>query len=165
MKRNDMGQSRKRSAGLLMFRRQWDRTEVFLVHPGGPLWANKNEGAWTIPKGEYDEDEEPMAAAQREFQEETGFASSGPFLSLGSVRQKSGKTVTAWAFEGDCAASDLVSNVCEVEWPPRSGKQLVIPEVDRGDWFELPVARRFIRIEQIEFLESLKRQLTLLEEE
>jgi predicted NUDIX family NTP pyrophosphohydrolase len=148
-----------------MFRRQVGRIEVFLVHPGGPFWASKNEGVWTIPKGEYADHEEPLAAARREFHEETGFASSGTMLALGSVRQKSGKTVTAWAFEGDCAPLDLVSNLCEVEWPPRSGKTLVIPEVDRGDWFELAAARRFIRAEQVELLDSLERQLQQIEED
>jgi predicted NUDIX family NTP pyrophosphohydrolase len=149
----------KRSAGLLMYRRRAGGVEVFLVHPGGPIWANKDEGAWTIPKGVYDDDEEPLDAAKREFQEETGFRVSGPFLSLGSVRQKSGKIVTAWAFEGDCLASELVSNSCEIEWPPRSGRQLTIPEVDRGEWFGLADARRVLREEQRPLLDALEREL------
>ena len=111
--------------------------EVFLVHPGGPHWSKKNEGSWTIPKGEYETGEEPLIAAIREFQEETGFKVSEPLIALGSVRQKTGKIVVAWAFEGNCKPPDLVSNMCEIEWPPRSGKKLVIPEVDRGDWFSL----------------------------
>jgi predicted NUDIX family NTP pyrophosphohydrolase len=134
-------------------------TEVFLVHPGGPFWAKKDAGAWTIPKGEYDEEEEPLEAARREFQEETGFVPSGPMLSLGSVRQKSGKIVAAWAFEGDCVPSALVSNCCEIEWPPRSGRRLTIPEVDRGDWFGLTDARRALREEQWPLLDALEDQL------
>src|SRR5271156_5970864 len=108
----------KRSAGLLMFRRLSNGLEVFLVHPGGPLWAKKDKGAWTIPKGEYDADESPLAAAQREFEEETGFHATGEFVDLGSIKQKSGKIVTAWAFEGDCDPDKLISNKCEIEWPP-----------------------------------------------
>ena len=119
------------------------------------MWAAKNEGAWTIPKGEFNAQEEPIEAARREFHEETGFAISGPLLSLGSVRQKSGKIVTAWAFEGDCSPSELVSNTCQIEWPPRSGRRLTIPEVDRGDWFALTDACRFMRNEQHPFLDSL----------
>jgi predicted NUDIX family NTP pyrophosphohydrolase len=137
----------KRSAGLLMYRRKQDQTEVFLVHPGGPYWAKKDQGAWTIPKGEYDDDEEPFAAAQREFFEETGFTADGDFLSLGEVRQKSGKLVTAWAFQGDCDPAQLQSNTCEIEWPPKSGKRLQIPEIDRGRWFTIDDARRYIRAE------------------
>jgi predicted NUDIX family NTP pyrophosphohydrolase len=139
-----------------MYRRDARGVEVFLVHPGGPIWAKKHEGAWTIPKGEYDEDEDPLEAARREFQEETGFTSSAPYLSLGSVRQKSGKIVTAWAFEGDRVASALVSNTCEIEWPPRSGKKLTIPEVDRGDWFGSTDARLVLREEQRPLLDALE---------
>src|SRR3984893_571383 len=112
----------KRSAGLLMYRKRRGGIEVFLVHPGGPLWAEKDQGAWTLPKGEYEPDEDPLVAARREFQEETGFIVSDDFIELGSVRQKSGKIVIAWAFEGDCDPVELVSNTCEIEWPPRSGK-------------------------------------------
>jgi predicted NUDIX family NTP pyrophosphohydrolase len=142
----------KRSAGLLMYRWKQDGIEVFLVHPGGPYWATKDQGAWTIPKGEYDEDEEPFAAAQREFFEETGFTADGEFLSLGEVRQRSGKIVTAWAFLGDCDPTQLRSNTCEVEWPPKSGKKLRIPEIDRGRWFAMSDARRYIRAELDELL-------------
>jgi predicted NUDIX family NTP pyrophosphohydrolase len=137
----------KRSAGLLMYRRKRDEIEVFLVHPGGPYWTNKDQGAWTIPKGEYGDDEEPLAAAQREFFEETGFAANGEFLSLGEVRQRSGKLVTAWAFRGDCDPMQLKSNTCEIEWPPKSGKCLQIPEIDRGQWFTMDEARKYIRAE------------------
>jgi predicted NUDIX family NTP pyrophosphohydrolase len=143
----------KRSAGLLMFRRSGGELEVFLVHPGGPLWAKKDEGAWTIPKGEYEGDEEPLAAARREFEEETGFHAAGQFLELGSIKQKSGKIVTCWAFEGNCDPNKLVSNTCEIEWPPRSGRRIEIVEVDRGGWFTLTQARRYIRAEQVELLD------------
>jgi predicted NUDIX family NTP pyrophosphohydrolase len=146
----------KQSAGLLMYRRLTDRSvEVFLVHPGGPIWAKKNEGSWTIPKGEYQADEDALSAAKREFHEETGFTATGEFLELGSVRQKSGKIVVAWAFEGDCNPDELVSNTCEIEWPPRSGKRLEIPEVDKGRWFPMQKARTFIRAEQEPLLNSL----------
>ena len=149
----------KRSAGLLMFRRSGEELEVFLVHPGGPLWAKKDEGAWTIPKGEYGLDENPLAAARREFEEETGFRAVGEFLELGSIKQKSGKIVTGWAFEGDCDPAELVSNTCEIEWPPRSGKRIEILEVDRGRWFTLPEARRYLRAEQGELLDTLVSEL------
>lgn len=138
-----------------MYRKSLGSIEFFLVHPGGPYWSKKDEGSWTIPKGEYEADEEPLAAAIREFQEETGFDVSGPFLELGSVQQKSGKIVTAWAFEGDCEPAELVSNTCEIEWPPRSGKKIVIPEIDRGDWFSLARAKKFIRTEQVLLLDVL----------
>jgi predicted NUDIX family NTP pyrophosphohydrolase len=151
-----MTKSSKRSAGLLMYRRREDGIEVLLVHPGGPLWAKKDQGAWTLPKGEYDADEDPLIAARREFYEETGFIASGNFIELGSVRQKSGKVVIAWAVEGDCDPSHLVSNTCEIEWPPRSGKRLVIPEVDRGNWFGLAEAHRYIREEQGKLLDALE---------
>jgi predicted NUDIX family NTP pyrophosphohydrolase len=156
-----MTKSSKRSAGLLMYRKREGQLEVFLVHPGGPLWARKNEGAWTIPKGEYEAGEEPLAAAQREFHEETGFTASGHFIELGSVRQKSGKVVVAWAFQGDCDPAQLVSNTCAIEWPPHSGKQIEIPEVDRGQWYELTEAHKSIREEQSRFLDALLERLAI----
>ncbi len=125
------------------------------------MWAKKDLGAWTVPKGEYSDDEDPLHAAQREFLEETGFAASGDFLELGSVRQKSGKIVIAWAFEGDCDPALLVSNTCRIEWPPRSGRQLEIPEIDRGRWYGLAQARQAIRAEQGEFLDKLEQLLTV----
>jgi predicted NUDIX family NTP pyrophosphohydrolase len=149
----------KRSAGLVMFRRLKE-LEVFLVHPGGPIWAKKNEGAWTIPKGEYEKDENPLAAARREFEEETGFKAAGSFLDLGTIRQKSGKRVAAWAFEGDCDPANLKSNTCEIEWPPRSGRRLEIPEIDRGRWFSIEEAKQYIREEQSPLLDNLWRALT-----
>lgn len=149
----------KRSAGLLMYRRHAGELEVFLVHPGGPLWANKDRGAWTLPKGEYGKDEDPLDAARREFTEETGFVASGDYLELGTVRQKSGKIVTGWAFEGDCDPARLVSNTCMIEWPPRSGKKIEIPEVECGRWFTIPQALEFVRAEQQEFLTRLQASL------
>lgn len=149
----------KRSAGLLMYRRRSSGVEVFLVHPGGPLWAKKDLGAWGVPKGEYGEDEEPLDAARREFLEETGFTASGDFFALGEVKLKSGKRVAAWAFEGDCDPEKLVSNTCEIEWPPRSGKRIEIVEVDRGRWFSPEEALEYIRLEQQPFLDALRRQI------
>jgi predicted NUDIX family NTP pyrophosphohydrolase len=145
----------KRSAGLLMFRRKGEELEVFLVHPGGPFWAKKDAGAWMIPKGEYTEGELPLDAAQREFREETGFEASGEFIALGTVRQASGKLVIAWAFEGDCDPSKLVSNFCLLEWPPRSGRMIEIPEVDRGAWYSLAAAKLSILKSQQPFLDVL----------
>lgn len=138
-----------------MYRRTADGLEVFLVHPGGPLWARKDKGAWTISKGEYEQDENPLAAARREFEEETGFSAAGEFVDLGTIKQKSGKIVTAWAFEGDCDPAQLTSNTCEIEWPPRSGRRFEIPEVDRGRWFSIEEAREYIREEQRPLLEKL----------
>jgi len=155
-----MTKAPKRSAGLLMYRRRESGTEVFLVHPGGPFWAKKDRGAWTLPKGEYEADEDPLEAAQREFQEETGFLASGDFFELGSVRQESGKIVVAWAFEGDCDPAQLVSNTCEIEWSPHSGKRIEIPEIDRGRWFGFAEAHDYIRAEQGELLDRLERHLT-----
>ncbi len=146
----------KRSAGLLMYRRATDELEIFLVHPGGPFWAGKDKGAWTIPKGEYEQDEEPLLAAQREFKEETGFQAAGEFLDLGTVKQKSGKIVMAWAFQGDCDPSQLSSNMCQIEWPPRSGRRIEIPEVDHGRWFSMEKAHKHIREEQRLLLDRLR---------
>jgi predicted NUDIX family NTP pyrophosphohydrolase len=150
----------KRSAGLLMYRRHNRELEVFLVHPGGPFWAKKDLGAWSISKGEYVEGELPLEAARREFEEETGFAATGDFLELGVVQQAGGKVVMAWAFEGDCDPSKLVSNRCEIEWPPRSGRKIEIPEVDRGSWFSIAEARERILKSQAPFLDRLQQNLT-----
>jgi predicted NUDIX family NTP pyrophosphohydrolase len=145
----------KRSAGLMMYRRAQAGLEVFLVHPGGPFWVKRDVGAWTIPKGEYAHDEDPLAAARREFEEETGFPATGDFLGLGAIKQKSGKVVTAWGFEGDCDPAKLTSNTCEIEWPPRSGRRLEISEIDRGRWFAMDEARKYIREEQRPLLDRL----------
>ena len=149
----------KRSAGLLMYRRRNGQVEVFLVHPGGPFWAKKDLGAWSICKGEYAESELPLEAAKREFHEETGFTAQGSFLELGVVQQASGKIVSAWAFEGDCDPGKLVSNHCQVEWPPRSGRMIKIPEVDRGGWFSIEGARERILKAQEPFLDRLSQML------
>jgi predicted NUDIX family NTP pyrophosphohydrolase len=146
----------KRSAGLLFYRRRKGQLEVFLVHPGGPYFAKKDAGAWGIPKGEYDPDEDALDAARREFTEETGFIAEGNFLPLGEIRQKSGKLTSAWAVEGDCDPAQLVSNTCEIQWPPRSGRTIEIPEVDAGRWFTLAEARQFLREDQYAFLEQLE---------
>ena len=149
----------KRSAGLLVYRRTGRGIEVFLVHPGGPFWAKKDRGAWSIPKGEYSTNEDPLAAARREFQEETGFAADGDFVELGTIAQASGKLVSAWAQEGDCDPAQLTSNLCEIEWPPRSGKTIEIPEVDRGAWFSMKEAREHILPSQTPLLDRLKEKL------
>ena len=145
----------KRSAGLLMYRRSHGQLEVLLVHPGGPFYTNKDKGAWAVPKGEYLEPEPPLEAAIREFQEETGFPSTGPYLELGTIQQKGGKLVSAWAFEGDCDPAQLVSNTCHIEWPPRSGRQMEIPEVDRCQWFSIQLAREYIVPAQTPLLDAL----------
>ncbi|HEY1985262.1 MAG TPA: NUDIX domain-containing protein [Terracidiphilus sp.] len=145
----------KRSAGLLLYRNRAGALEVFLVHPGGPFWAKKDWGAWSIPKGEYGEDEDPLSAARREFEEETGFTAQDRLLELGEVKQGGGKVVKAWAAEGDCDPAGLVSNLCEIEWPPRSGRTMEIPEVDRGAWFSITEARDRILKSQQDFLERL----------
>jgi predicted NUDIX family NTP pyrophosphohydrolase len=146
----------KKSAGLLMYRRtEGGSLEVLLAHPGGPFWRGKDEGAWTIPKGEYDVNEAPQAAAIREFGEETGFAVSPPLLPLGEIVQKSGKRITAWAFAGDCDPAQLHSNTVEIEWPPRSGRMRSFPEIDRVEWFSLDAARRKINPAQCALLERL----------
>jgi predicted NUDIX family NTP pyrophosphohydrolase len=148
-----------RSAGLLMFRRRAGAIEVLLAHPGGPFWARRDEAAWTLPKGEIGPQEDPLAAARREFEEETGFASQPPFIPLGELRQKSGKRITAWAFEGDADPARLVSNPFELEWPPRSGRMQSFPEVDRVQWFGCEEARRKLIAGQAPFIASLEQWL------
>ncbi len=149
----------KRSAGLLMYRRRDGGPEVFLVHPGGPFWVKKDLGAWSIPKGEYSEGEDPLQAARREFTEETGldtdFAADGDFVDFGTIKQASGKLVSVWAVEGDCDPAKLVSNSCMIEWPPRSGRQIEIPEVDRAAWFSIDEARQRILKSQGPVIELL----------
>jgi len=141
-----------------MYRHNNGSLEVFLVHPGGPIWAKKDQGAWTIPKGEYADPEPALEAARREFVEETGFPTAskfGDYLDLGSIRQAGGKVVAAWAFAGDCDPAALVSNTCIIEWPPRSKRKLEIPEVDRGRWFSIAEARIYLRDTQHPFLDRL----------
>jgi predicted NUDIX family NTP pyrophosphohydrolase len=134
----------KRSAGLLLYRRAGDGIEVLLVHPGGPFWANKDDGAWGIPKGEYTEGEDALAAARREFEEETGMRPAGPFVELGSFRQSGAKTISVWAMEGDFDPATLKSNSFTIQWPPRSGRMQSFPEVDRAEWFTRQEAERKI---------------------
>ena len=149
----------KKTAGLLLYRIRDAAVEVFLVHPGGPFWVKKDEGAWSIPKGEFADDEQPLSAATREFQEETGFSMEGNFMALAPLKQRSGKLVYAWALEGDCDAGAIKSNLFSMEWPPRSGKRQEYPEVDRASWFTLESAKRKIVPGQIAFLEELQQML------
>ncbi|HTF43371.1 MAG TPA: NUDIX domain-containing protein [Terriglobales bacterium] len=153
----------RRSAGLIMYRRLPRNLEVFLVHPGGPFFAKKDEGTWTIPKGEYLDGELPLEAAKREFQEETGFPVPETFLDLGSIKQAGGKIVAAWAFEGDCDPAKMSSNTCEVEWPPRSGRLIEVPEADRGAWFSIDEAKERIKSTQIPLLDRLAKALDFME--
>jgi predicted NUDIX family NTP pyrophosphohydrolase len=143
------------SAGLVLFRIGASGLQVLLVHPGGPFWQRKDLGAWSIPKGEIGADEEPLAAARRELAEETGFTVQGDAIALGSVRQKGGKMVHAWAVRGDADPSELRSNTFEIEWPPRSGKRSSFPEVDRAEWFDVVEARRRILPAQEPLLDAL----------
>lgn len=143
------------SAGLLLFRRRGGALEVFLAHPGGPFWKSKDAGAWTIPKGLTEEGEEPLAAARREFQEETGIVPREPFIPLGSIRQKSGKTVHAWAWEGDADPSAVTSNEVRAEWPRGSGRWLTFPEIDRCEWFSPDAAREKINPAQAALIDRL----------
>ena len=145
------------SAGLLMFRRKRGGLEVLLVHPGGPFFANKDESTWTIPKGEACPDEDLLARAQKEFEEELGIKPSGKWIPLGSIKQKGGKTVHAWAFEGDLPESfECKSNLFEMEWPPRSGKYRQFPEVDQACFFSESIARRKLKPTQVPFLDRLR---------
>jgi predicted NUDIX family NTP pyrophosphohydrolase len=145
----------KKSAGLLLFREMAARVEVLLVHPGGPFWAKKDDGSWSIPKGEFTDDEEPLAAAKREFEEEVGAPPAGDFIPLDPVRQPSGKLVLAWAVRADFDPSSLKSNTFSMEWPPKSGRQREFPEVDRAAWFEVESARPKILKGQAPFLDQL----------
>ena len=145
----------RRSAGLLMYRRSGGTLEVLLVHPGGPFWMKKDAGAWSIPKGEYEAGEEALAAAAREFQEETGLVARGPYTPLTPIRQQGGKVVEAWAFEGDCDAESLKSTTFSLEWPRGSGRRQEFPEVDRAGWFGLDEARRKILPAQAALLDEL----------
>jgi predicted NUDIX family NTP pyrophosphohydrolase len=146
----------RQSAGIVVYRRQGEAVQVLLVHPGGPFWRNRDLGAWSIPKGEYSEGEDPEAAARREFAEETGWSLQGELRPLGEIRQKGGKLVTAFAVEGDFDAGSLKSNVFEMEWPPKSGRTASFPEVDRAGWFALAEARDKIVEGQRELLDRLE---------
>jgi predicted NUDIX family NTP pyrophosphohydrolase len=150
----------KLSAGIVLYRWSGETLEVFLVHPGGPFWKNKDEGAWSIPKGEYVNGEDPIAAARREFFEETGFALPRVDLqALGEVKQGGGKIVKAWALEGDCAADQIKSNLFSMEWPPKSGRMQELPEVDRAGWFQLDMAHEKLLAGQRPLLDRLMQLL------
>jgi predicted NUDIX family NTP pyrophosphohydrolase len=149
----------KESAGLLMFRRRAGGPEVLLVHPGGPFWAKKDQGSWSIPKGEYEPGEDPLVAARREFAEETGIVPEGEFVALSPLRQAGGKTVRAFALEGDCDPQAIRSNSFLMEWPPRSGRQQEFPEVDRAGWFPLEEAKQKLLAAQAALVEELARVL------
>lgn len=144
------------SAGLLLFRRGQNGLEVFLAHPGGPFWQSKDAGAWTIPKGLVDEGEEVLSCARREFLEETGIEPRGPFHELGTVRQKAGKLIYAWAWEGDADPAIVRSNTFKMEFPRGSGRMIEVPEVDRCEWYSLLAAREKINPAQVEFLDRLQ---------
>ena len=148
----------KQSAGILLFRRT-NGPEVLLVHPGGPFWKNKDEGAWSIPKGEFELHEDVLEAAKREFIEETGKELSGKFLALEPVKMKSGKIVHAFAIEGNMDEKNIRSNEFEMEWPPRSGKRSFFPEVDKAAWFDIPTARKKINAAQVPLLDQLVNKL------
>jgi len=146
---------KKNAAGLLLYRRRGELLEVFLVHPGGPFWAKKDAGAWSLPKGEIGEDEDPLQAAKREFTEETGFPIDGEFCPLEPVKQPGGKVVQAWAIGADCDPAQVRSNLFTMEWPPKSGRTEEFPEVDRAEWFAVAEASKRIIAAQIQFLDQL----------
>jgi len=148
----------KVSAGLLMYRVRDGELEFFLAHPGGPFWQNKDAGAWTIPKGELRKDEEPFVAALREFEEEVGFKSNGTYIELTPIRQKGGKIVHAWAFEGDCDPAKITSISYQMEWPPGTGRMQDCPELDRAAFFRMAEAKEKINPAQVAFLEELERK-------
>ena len=149
----------KLSAGLLMYRLQGGKVEALLAHPGGPFFRQKDEGAWSIPKGEPEGEEDLLVAAQREFREETGVTPRGPFLPLAPIKQKGGKTVHAWAFCGDCDPAGVTSNTFTIEFPPKSGRWETFPEIDRAEWFDLEAAAMKIKPAQRAFLEELLEKL------
>ena len=143
------------SAGLLLYRLKANVMEVLLVHPGGPFWKNKDEGAWSIPKGEFPAGEDGLEAAKRELYEETGYQLTGNFLTLTPIKQRGGKTVHAWALKTDLDTSQVTSNTFEMEWPPRSGKKQEFPEIDKAEWFQIPEARQKINPSQAPLIDEL----------
>jgi len=149
----------KQSAGILAYRKRGGDVEVLLVHPGGPFFTNRDEGVWSVPKGEYDGDEEALAAAIREFKEETGFDIDGDFTLLQPITQKNGKVVTAWAIEKDLDVTNFVSNTCTIEWPYKSGRQMEIPEVDKVEWLSIADAKVKINERQVGLIEELVRMV------
>ncbi len=153
----------RKSAGLLAYRRRGGRVEIFLIHPGGPYWARKDDGAWSIPKGEFT-DEDPLDAAKREFAEETGFEARGPYKALAPIRQPSGKLIHAWAFEGDYDPAAIRSNNFSMEWPPGSGMEREFPEADLAGWFSIEKAREKITRGQTGFIDEVERLVEIKEE-
>ena len=149
----------RKSAGLLVYKKHRDEVEVFLVHPGGPFWRGKDKGAWSIPKGEFEEGEEPLSAARREFKEETGQAVDGDFIELKTIQQKGGKLVYAWAVEAQVDAENIVSNSFKMEYPYKSGKWIMVPEVDKAEWFSVEEAKDRINPAQAELIEDLLKKL------
>ena len=145
----------KQSAGILLYRKAAHGLQVFLVHPGGPFFKNKDEGSWSVPKGEYLPDEDPLMAAKREFQEETGHEITGDFIALNAIKQKGGKTVLAWAVEGNIDQGNIKSNTFEIEWPPRSGKKQTFDEIDRAEWFDMAIAKIKINPAQAALIDEL----------
>ena len=153
---------KKLSAGLLVYRQSDGGVEVLIAHPGGPFWSKKDLGAWSLPKGEYQEDEDALTAACREFAEEIGRpAPEGQFIDLGEVKMKSGKLVHGWAVAGDLDATKIKSNTMSIEWPPKSGRQTEFPEVDKAEWFDLTSAAQKLHPVQAEFIQRLAEQLDL----
>lgn len=150
----------KQSAGILAFRIRGDSLQVFLVHPGGPFWKNKDVGAWSIPKGEFSDDENPLTAAKREFAEETGKTITGNFMALKPVKLKSGKMVYAWAVEADIDENNIQSNTFELEWPPNSGNMIQVPEIDKAGWFDLTTAKEKLNPAQTAWLDGLVEYIT-----
>lgn len=145
----------KQSAGILLYRIKSGEVEVFLVHPGGPFWKNKDIGAWSIPKGEFTKEEKALDAAIREFEEETGIKVTGEFIELSPVKLKSGKVIYAWALKGNIDLPINCKSIVEVEWPPRSGKKISVPEVDKGEWFSIDVAKQKINSSQVPLIDEL----------
>ena len=156
---------KKKSAGILLYRLKNNILEVFLVHPGGPFWRNKDAGAWSIPKGEFTDSEDALQAAKREIHEETGVAFDGDFIELAPVKQRSGKTVYAWALQSDIDPAKIISNTFEMEWPPGSGKKRLFPEVDKGAWFSVPEAMEKINQFQSAFIVEVSAMLGLSKEQ
>ncbi len=146
---------KKKSAGILLYRFKNNSLEIFLVHPGGPFWAKKDLGSWSIPKGEFQDEEDALHAAKREFFEETGMKLTGDCMELKPIKQKSGKTVYAWAVKGDIDSDKIISNTFEIEWPPASGKQQAFPEIDRGGWFSISEAKEKINESQCALINEL----------
>jgi predicted NUDIX family NTP pyrophosphohydrolase len=153
--------AKKQSAGIILFRVENGGLQIFLVHPGGPFWQKKDEGAWSIPKGEFNDDEDPLEAAKREFTEETRYIFSGNFIELTSIKQKGGKIVHAWALEGNVDADKIKSNFFTIEWPPKSSRMATFPEVDKAAWFHIDEAKRKINPAQSSLINELADKLKI----